>query len=144
MAFLQSLTKNLPSWGTPTVAIKREGVATNVGTVTITVPSAGSFQTPTAAAGQTVFGTNSTLSSGYFRVKTVSIVAGGTVQLGVCTATDGSTTVALIPQQTALAANTFIDMVVPFRTDLNLTSITITVIAGTQNSVHDVEVVGNP
>lgn len=131
MAFSNSVASIHPGMGSPTVYQKRESVATNVGTVTITVPASGSF-TPAG------------IRSGRIRVKTESIVSGGTVQLGVITATDGTTTVTVSGQQTALAANTLLDQTILFCIDIVATSITVTVIAGTQNSVHSVEVAGNP
>lgn len=130
MAFIKSTKDILPSFGSPTTSVQRQGVATNVGTVTTTMPASGSFAP--------------TISCGRARVKTVSIVAGGTVQFGGATLTDGTTTVNLMPQQTALAANTLMDFSFDFRSDLNGTSMNLIVIAGTQNSVHDFEVVGNP
>lgn len=129
MAFVRSIKEILPGMGSPTTYVKREAVATNVGTVSTTMPASGSFAP--------------TIRCGRIRIKTVSIVAGGTVQIGACTATDGTTTVAIVPQQTVLAANTLIDFTAEFCTDLNLTSAALVVIAGTQNSVHDFEVAGN-
>lgn len=131
MSFSNSIKSIHPGMGSPTVYEKRESVATNVGTVTITVPSSGSF----SPAG---------IRSGRVRVKTESIVSGGTVQAGIFTATDGTNTVTFAFQQTALAANSLMDYTVLFCLDIVATSITVTVIAGTQNSVHSVEVAGNP
>lgn len=131
MAFSNSVVTIHPGMGSPTTYVKRESVATAVGTVTITMPATGAF----SPAG---------IRSGRIRVKTESIVSGGTVQLGVITATDGTTTVSIAPQQTALAANVLMDNTIQFCIDIVATSITVTVIAGTQNSVHSVEVAGNP
>lgn len=130
MSFAKSIKDILPSMGSPTTTVQRQGVATNVGTVTTTMPASGSF--------------SPTMSAGRFRVKTVSIVAGGTVQFGGATVTDGTTTLNVLPQQTALAANVLMDITQEFRCDLNCTSANLIVIAGTQNSVHDFEVAGNP
>lgn len=131
MTFINSCKQIMPAMGCPTVYVKRENVATNVGTVVTTLPAAGAF-------------TPSTIQSGRFRVKTVSVVATGTVQLGIATVTDGVTVVTVGTQQTALVANALLDITQEFQTDLNNTSMSITVIAGTANSVHDFEVGGNP
>lgn len=130
MSFLKSVKDVLPGYGSPTTVVQRQNVATNVGTVTTTMPAAGAFAP--------------TISNGKFRVKTVSIVAGGTVQFGGATLTDGTTTVNILPQQTVLAANVLMDISSDFRTDLNGTSANLVVIAATQNSVHDFEIAGNP
>lgn len=131
MAFVRSVKESLPGYGAPTVYVKREGVATNVGTVVTTLPSSGSF-------------TPSPVAAGKIRVKTVSVVSTGTVQLGVMTVTDGTTVLNVNLQQTALAANLLLDIVIEFQTDLNNTSCAVTIIAGTANSVHDFEIAGNP
>lgn len=131
MTFINSCKQIMPAMGCPTVYVKRENVATNVGTVITTLPAAGAF-------------TPSPIQSGRFRVKTVSVVATGTVQLGIATVTDGVTVVTVSFQQTALAANALMDFTQEFQTDLNNTSMSITIIAGTANSVHDLEVGGNP
>ena len=131
MTFINTVKQVAVGFGTPGVYVKRENVATNVGTVSSAMPASGSF-TPT------------TLSSGRLRMKTVSIVNGGTVQVGGATLTDGSTTVNVCPIQTVLSANVLMDFTAEFVTDLNGTSMALIVIAGTQNSVHDLEVAGNP
>ena len=129
MAFINSVKDIHPGFGSPGLYLKREGVATNVGTTNIAMPSAGSFA--------------EAISCGRLRVKTATVAAGGTVQLGAITATDGTTTVTVNPQQNALAANALLDVVLEFRTDLKLTSITVQIIAGVANSTHDVEIAGN-
>lgn len=130
MSLVKTIKSVLRGFGHATTYVKREGVATAAGTVNITIPASGSFAP--------------TLSNGMVRVKTVSIVSGGTVLIGKITGTDGTTTVTLKPADAAAgAANEKHDRVIPFCTDLDLTSITVTVIAATQDSVHDVEVAGN-
>lgn len=131
MTFVNSVKQIMPAMGCPTVYVKRENVATAVGTVAIALPSSGVFAP-------------SPIQSGRVRVKSVSIVSTGTVQFGGCTVTDGTTTVSVCPTQTALAANALMDFTFEFQTDLNNTSATVTVIAGTANSVHDAEIAGNP
>jgi len=133
MAFVNSVKASSIGYGNPGTYAKREAVATNVGTVTITVPSSGTFSSNNNGPG---------VSRGRCRVKTVSIVAGGTVQSGIITATNGTLTATLAPSTTALAADTLLDRTVEFNLDFMATSVTFTVIAGTQNSVHDVEVAG--
>jgi hypothetical protein len=131
VTFINSVKQIMPAMGCPTVYVKRENVATAVGTVVTAMPSSGVFAP-------------SPIQSGRVRIKTVSIVSTGTVQQGIVTATDGTTTVTVCPQQTAGAANLLMDFTFEFQTDLNNTSMSITVIAGTANSVHDMEVAGNP
>lgn len=131
MAISNTVKRISQGMGSATVYEVRNDVATNVGTVTITLPASGSF----SPAG---------IRSGMVRVKSESIVSGGTVQRGVITVTDGSTSATISEQQTALAANALMDVTIPFNLDIAATSITVTVIAGTQNSVHSVEVFGNP
>jgi hypothetical protein len=129
MAFINSIKDIHPGYGSPGLYLKREAVATNVGTTNIAMPAAGSFA--------------EAISCGRIRVKTATVAAGGTVQLGAITATDGTTTVVISPQQTVLAANALLDMTIEFRTDLKLTSMTIPVIAAVANSTHDVEIAAN-
>lgn len=125
-----AIAKSISRLQTFTTFLQRLAVATNVGTVATTLPASGAL-TPTG-------------STGVIRVKSASIVATGTVQAGVITATDGTTTVTIMPQQVAGAANALLDLMVEFGTDLNLTSMSATVIAGTANSVHDFELGLNP
>lgn len=129
MAFVNSIKDISQGFGSHGQYLKREGVATNVGTVVTTIPAAGGFS-PGVTAGR-------------IRVKTVSVVATGTVQLGIITATDGVTVMTILPQQTALAANALLDVTVEYRLDIKATSFSVTIIAGTANSVHDFEVGGN-
>lgn len=133
MAIVSSIKDALPGYGSPGTYAKREGVATNVGTVVITVPAAGTFLSNGNGPG---------VRRGRVRLKTVSVVAGGTIQAGVITATDGTNLFTISPQQNVLAANILLDMTVDFNMDFLATSISVTVIAGTSNSVHDVEVAG--
>lgn len=131
MAISNTVKRISQGMGSATSYEVRNDVATAIGTVTITLPTTGSFSP-------------SGVRSGMVRIKSESIVSGGTVQLGVCTATDGTTTVNIQAQEVALAANVLMERTFPFNLDITATSITVTIIAGTQNSVHSVEVFGNP
>lgn len=131
MSLLKSIMAVLPGFGHAGTYQKREGVATNSGgDTTITVPASGSL-TPT-------------LSKGMIRVKTATVGVNATVLLKSVTATDGSTTISLYaPDSAASSAGVGIERVIPFCTDLNLTSISVVLTVGTANCTHDVEVAGN-
>lgn len=68
-------------------------------------------------------------SNGKIRVK-ITPAAGGTGQVGTITGTDGTTTLAIYPGDSAAgAANAVVERMVEFISDLKLTSITVTVTA---------------
>lgn len=80
---------------------------------------------------------------GWVRVKTTSINAATTVTWKA-TLTDGSTTVQIIPPTATTAANTQIDNIFPFITDLNATSLTVSLTSGVNTATYDVEIAVNP
>lgn len=133
MAFVNSIKTISQGFGSAGTYSKREAVATNVGTVVITIPSAGTFSSNGNGPG---------VRTGRIRVKTASLTATGTVQRGVITATDGTSLVTIAGQQTALAADKLLDETIEFCLDFLATSMTVTIIAGTANSTHDVEIAG--
>lgn len=123
MAFIRTVKDIMPGYGSAGQFQKQEGVATNVGTTAVTT---------TAFVG--------TVSAGLIRVKTLAIGAGGTNKVGVITVTDGTTTVQIYAgDAVATAANQGLDEIFEFRSDLNITSITVNIVVAVANGTHDVE-----
>jgi len=135
MAILNLAASITPGFGAATV--NQQVLATSASasaTTTITVPASGSLS-PTYA------------SRGYVHVR-LTRTAGAPVAVVDITGTDGTTTEQLSPALTftALGSASNANVVVPFITDLNLTSIsvavTLTGAAATANV--DVDVAANP
>lgn len=123
MAFKNSVKQILPGMGSAGVAVKQEGVATNVGTTPVTFNNLGG------------------ISAGKIRAKTLSTGAGGTNKIGVITATDGVTTIQLYAgDSAATSANVGLDAQLEFISDLAITSITVNIVVAVANGTHDVEV----
>lgn len=86
---------------------------------------------------------NGVIRQGYIRVKTTA-VNGATTITWKATLTDGTTTVQIVPPTATTAAGTQIDNLFPFMTDLNATSITVSLTSGTNTATYDLEIAGNP
>ena len=129
MTIINSVKRITPGLGSGTSYASSQNTTTNVGTTNVVL---GNPFTP------------SPISNGFLRIKTVSVVSTGTVALGPITATDGTNTYTINDATTALPANALMDVTIEFNLDINAISITVPIVAGTANSVHDVEVIGNP
>lgn len=87
-------------------------------------------------------GSNAGLRSGYIHIRTKSVNASSTNIFQV-SATDGSSTVEVMPATTITAAGLASDIVKEFHSDLALTSFVLTItLAGNGNETVDMEVVG--
>lgn len=85
--------------------------------------------------------------SGRVRVKNSATGGAGSQITGITiTGTDGTNTVTLLFSNTTYTANTFIDRVFDFLSDLNINSISITITNANAGaaSTWDFEVAGNP
>ena len=81
--------------------------------------------------------------AGIVRVKTTSVNAATTITWKL-TGTDGSTTQQLVPPTPVSAAGTNIDNNAEFYTDLNLTSLTVSLTSGVNTATYDVEIAAVP
>lgn len=99
---------------------------TSTGTKTITVST----------------GSDPGLRAGYFRIRTKSVNASSTNIFEV-QATDGTTTVEVLPATTITAAGLASDIVEDFHLDISATTFTLTItLAGNGNETVDFEVAG--
>lgn len=84
--------------------------------------------------------------SGWVRIKSITAVAAAGLSGIKITGTDGTTTVTLYQDGTTRTVNELLDLVIPIISDLNLTTITVTVTminAGASDPTCDFEVCGN-
>lgn len=128
MAIANKLTSIMPAFGAPTEYIT--SLAQNL-------PA--SATTPFALTGFTNF-----VRSGRVRVK--STVSGLSAITSIAiTGTDGVNTVTLLPASFGLAASTNFDILWSFISELNLTTVTVTIITGAGGAATiDLEITGNP
>jgi hypothetical protein len=129
MAVVNKLTTLMPAFGAPTeyVTLIAQTV-TNASTTTFTLTGFVNF-----------------VRSGRLRFKTTA--AGTALVTGFnVTATDGTTTVLIIPGgPVSITASVLLDWLFAFISELNLTTITVNVTLGAgTNSTADLEVTGNP
>lgn len=83
--------------------------------------------------------------SGRIRFKTTAAPASSQITGILITATDGTTTVQLYMDTTARTAAQLVDLLFPFISELNLTTITVTITAANAGSAMtaDLEIAGN-
>jgi hypothetical protein len=144
MAFIKTLASMFPTLGSPNFA----------GPPATTLAGGGTSATPQAIGVTTVAGTPlsttftpfsgpGTITRGWVRVKSTSINAATTVVVFNIKATDGTTTVFLANVANLLAlgaaANQAVDVLVPFMSDLNLTSLIVTITTTTNVGTFDIE-----
>jgi hypothetical protein len=143
MAFAKTLAGQFPTLGSPNFA----------GPPATTLAAGGNCATAQAIGIVTVAGVASTVtfnalggpgfvSRGWVRVKTSSINAATTALVCSVRGTDGTTTVFLDAQANLLpgaAANQAVDVLLPFMSDLNMTSITVSVTTTTNVATVDIE-----
>jgi hypothetical protein len=113
----------MPGYGSAGIYQSQQNVAAPVATTAITT---------TAFTG--------TVSAGLIRVKTASTGAGGTNKVGTITVTDGVTTTQIYAgDAVATPANQGLDEIFEFRSDLNITAITVNYTVAVAAGTVDVE-----
>jgi fatty acid-binding protein DegV len=128
MAIVNKLTSIMPAFGNATEYVTK--VAQNLPNTATTV--------------FTLTGFVNYIRSGRLRIKSTVAGTGAITSISI-TGTDGTLTVQLKPVGSAVAASTLFDYLYDFISDLNLTTITITIINGAgTDSTLDFEVTGNP
>jgi len=126
MALTKSIKKWFPGIGHATSYGSALGVAANVGNTTVTV-------TPSQPC-----------ANGYIRVRNSTVGAAATTELTSITATDGVTTYQIYGGDSAAStAGQGIERMIPFFTNLALSSFSVVVAVATANCTVDVEVAGN-
>lgn len=144
MAFVKTLASMFPTLGSPNFAgppattLAGGGTSATAQAIAIVTAGGGGSQTVTF----TPISGPGTFTRGWVRIKTTSINAATTSATAVVKATDGTTTVFFAAVPNALpgaAANQAVDYIVPFMSDLNLTSLIVIVTTATNTGTFDVE-----
>lgn len=148
MAFAKTLAGQFPTIGSPNFAgppattLAGGGTSATAQVIGVATAAGGGSQTVIF----TPFSGPGFISRGWVRVKTSSINAATTTASFTVKGTDGTTTVFLITQANLLpgaAANQAIDVILPFMSDLNLTSVTVIVTTATNTGTFDIELALN-
>lgn len=149
MAFVKTLASMFPTLGSPNFAgppattLAAGGTSATSQAIGVATAGAGGSQTVTF----TPFTGPGTITRGWVRVKTSSINAATTTASFVLKGSDGTTTVFLANVANLLAsgaaANQAVDVIVPFMSDLNLTSLIVIVTTATNTATFDIEVAVN-
>lgn len=148
MAFVKTLASQFPTIGSPNFAgppattLAAGGTSATAQAIGVATAAGGGSRTVTF----TPFSGPATITRGWVRVKTSSINAATTTASFTVSASDGTTTVFLFSQPNLLggaAANQAIDIMFPFMSDLNLTSIAVVVTTATNTASFDIEVACN-
>lgn len=148
MAFVKTLASMFPTLGSPNfagppattlVAGGTSATAQAIGIVTVAGVASTVTFTPFSGPG--------TVTRGWVRVKSTSINAATTVVVFNVKGTDGTTTVFLASQPNLLAlgaaAAQAVDVILPFMSDLNLTSIVVSITTTTNVGTFDIELALN-
>lgn len=144
MAFVKTLASMFPTLGSPNFA--GPPATTLAGGGTSATPQAIAIVTAGGGGSQTVTFTPisgpGTFTRGWVRVKTTSINAATTSVTASIRGSDGTTTQFFAAVPNALpgaAANQSVDYMIPFMSDLNLTSLIVVVTSATNTATFDVE-----
>lgn len=144
MAFVKTLASQFPTLGSPNFA--GPPATTLAGGGTSATPQAISVATAGGGGSQTVTFTPlpgpGTITRGWVRVKTTSVNAATTSATASVRGTDGTTTVffGAVPNAIPSAgANQAVDYIIPFMSDLNITSVIVVVTTATNTATFDVE-----
>lgn len=148
MAFVKTLASMFPTLGSPNFAgppattLAAGGTSPTPQAIGVATAGGGGSQTVTF----TPFTGPATITRGWVRVKTTSINAATTSATASIRGSDGTTTVFLAAVPNALpgaGANQAVDYLIPFMSDLNLTSIIVVVTTVTNTATFDIEVAVN-
>lgn len=139
MAFVMTIAQNFPGWGVPNFAGPSATVLAGGGNSATPQVTGVVANNATVTVTWNAFGGMGFIRRAWVRVKNTSVNAATTLSYKI-TGTDGVTTVQFIPTTPATAAGTITDMTFCFQSDLNLTSVTLSIIAGVNTSTSDCEI----
>lgn len=139
MAFVMTIAQDFPSWGVPNFAGPPATVLTGGGNSSTPQVTGVVVNNTTTTVTWNAFGGPGFIRRAWVRAKQTSINAATTMSYRI-TGTDGVSTVQFIATTPATVAGTLTDMTFCFQSDLNLTSVTLSIIAGVNTSTSDCEI----